>query len=292
MGNYRQLTIQILDLCGEGRELLYACDELNKRLHSKVTPEERNALIGNVASRATIWNTKCRDLLCDNGLEIERVKFLQTSASPFVQAGYNMKLSGTRGVVSARVDLLTRVAEGIENQKAGKELVSITLDDLDNFAEVRAVSASDVIDFAKSAFLEDDVEEQFLAAIGEPYKELDSGAETRDLFTNRLCFQGRRLSTAIMFKGRGLKGPLSLRDCGAKGSQLLKLAKNNAAECFIVQHVNKIEPDVKETLIDLVLMNTRHTTVYVGFIDGVDTASFLKSRGKDLTDLSSKRTVR
>ncbi len=289
MNNYRPLTKQILELCGEGRELLIGFDELNNRLHSGIAPKEKDVLIAGAASPVNAWYTKCKGFLHDNGLEIQLLQFLQTSSPPISRAGYNWKLCGLRGVVGARVDLLARVAQTIENQKSGKELVSITLDDLDDFADVRAVSAADVIGFAKGAFLEDDVEKEFLAAIGEPYKEPHSGAETRDLFTNRLRFKGRRLNAAIMFKGRGVKGPLSIRDCGTKGNQLLKLAKNNAAECFIVQHVNKIEPDVKEALIDHVLVNTRHPIVYIGFIDGVDTARFLKSRGKDLTELSKKR---
>ncbi len=83
-----------------------------------------------------------------------------------------------------------------------------------------------------------------------------------------------------MFKGRGEPGPLSIDKCGDKGNQIIKLAKNNAAQCFIIQHVNKIEPDVKEALIDHVKMNSRFTKVYVCFVDGLDTARMMKALGK------------
>ncbi len=288
MGNYRQLTIRLLDLCDKARRLLKNFDELNVRLHTGLEVVEKRALLGEARSAPIGWYAKCREILREHDLDIDLVQFDQTAASPAPQHLYNVELNEVRGLVSARIDLLASIAQRIEAEKSGKNLTSITIDDLDNFPELRGVSPTDVSGFAESAFLEDDVEEAFLAAIGEPYKEPDSGAETRDLFTNRISLKGKRLSTAIMFKGRGVRGPLSLRDCGAKGSQLLKLAKNNAAECFLLQHVNKIEPDVKETLIDLVLMNTRHPDVYVGFIDGVDTARFLKSRDKNLAELARK----
>ena len=133
------------------------------------------------------------------------------------------------------------------------------------------------------------MENAFLEKLGEPYKELDSGSETRDLFSDRIIYKDKRLATVFMFKGRGQKGELTIKKSGSTGNQLLKLAKNNSAECFIVQHTNKINPDVREALQDHILQNTRLSKVYICFIDGIDTARFLKSLGKNLDELKSKK---
>ena len=100
MSNYRQITIQILDLCREGRELVHTFDQLNKRLDGEKSTEERDALIANASSTAALWCKKCQHLLNDSGLEIELVQFLQTSASPIALVGYNRKLSGVKSVTA------------------------------------------------------------------------------------------------------------------------------------------------------------------------------------------------
>jgi len=66
---------------------------------------------------------------------------------------------------------------------------------------------------------------------------------------------------------------------------LIKLSKNTSAQCFVVQHTNKIGQDVREALQDHVLMNSKHSTTYICYIDGVDTARFLKSMKLNLEDL-------
>ncbi len=291
MGNYKPVTNQILTLHKVGRQLVSEFDSSNSNMHQG-SNESWDDLLAAAKSGLDAWTAKCVVLLEDSGLEIERLQLLQATAPPTVPDRYNFKLAALRGCLIARLRTLTEISQKIESTKCEKTLVKLTVDDLDCFRTVSQVSPNDVLGFARSAFLEDDVEEAFLDALGEPYKELDSGAETRDLFTDHLCCQGKRLSTAIMFKGRSVAGALSLRECGSRGNQLLKLAKNNAAECFIVQHVNKIESDVRETLIDLVLMNTRFPTVYVGFIDGVDTARVLKSLGLNLSELAEKKSNR
>jgi hypothetical protein len=186
-------------------------------------------------------------------------------------------------------NILIKIAKDIEH-KRNKEIVLLKIDDFDNFKEIKKISFSEVVDYSMDCFLEDDVENAFLEKLQEPYKEQDGGAETRDLFSDRIAYNGKRLSAVFMFKGRGEKGELTIKKSGSTGNQLLKLAKNNSAECFIVQHTNKINPDVREALQDHILQNTKLSKVYICFIDGSDTARFLKSTGKDLKELKNKKT--
>lgn len=280
---YKEITIQIINQCTVASDLLNQLVETNALIHKDSF--QKDNYIAQAIQRVKSWAEKSIDILQANGLIIEAEGFRNREGSALAKRDWNAKLNNLYFYLVDRKDYLLKIAKEVENKKSGKELVNLTIDDIDNFSAISTVRVYEVKDYAKGVFLEDDVEECFLGALGEPYKEADSGAETRDLFTDKLVVNGKRLATAIMFKGRGLPGPLSLDKCGSKGNQLLKLAKNNAAECFIIQHVNKIEPDVKETLIDLALANTRFGKIYVCFIDGVDTARLLKSMGKNLEEL-------
>jgi len=285
---YTELTQKILDLCKEGDQLLRSIDHDNTKIKKDSTKTDE--IVQKLKTAVmTVWQCKCLKLFDENGLLIETEKFNNYISSATYELGYNMELGSLINYIKDRKNLLISIADAIERKKANIQLVPLTIDDIDNFKDVQKVKGEEVKKFINSNFLEDDVEETFLEALNEPYKEHHSGAETRDIFTNRLCVKSKRLKTVIMLKGRSVKGPLTIDKCGTKGNQLLKLAKNNSAECFIVQHVNKIEPDVIEALTDHVLSNSKCSKVYIGAIDGVDTARFLKSRGKNLTQLKNKR---
>lgn len=241
---YTEVTNIILDLCAEANALLSEIETQNTAL--KENSQKTDEIIKTVHESVNDWGRRCIATLSDNGLRIETEGFQNYRGTALFFPKYDEKLGNYRNYLLDRKDFLIQAAKDLENRKKEIELVPLKIDDIDSFSQVRSVDFSEVKDFSKSAFLEDDVEETFLDALGEPYKELDSGAETRDLFTDKLVVKGQRLNTAIMFKGRGVSTALTLDKCGAKGSQLLKLAKNNAAECFILEHVNKIEPEVKE----------------------------------------------
>ncbi len=278
---YKAVTIQLIDQCKSASVILQKLPNINK--------EKDDSKIQSVISDANKWKEESYKILEENGLILEAESFQNYKGSSLARANWSIELSNLHFYLSDRKDCLLKIAKEIENKKLSKEIIILTIDDIDNFSSIKNISSNEVMDYASGEFLEDDVEECFLEALVEPYKEVDSGSETRDLFTDKLIVNGKRLSTAIMFKGRGLKGSLSLNKCGSKGNQLLKLAKNNAAECFIVQHVDKIEPDVREALIDFILANTRFNKTYVCFIDGLDTARFLKGMGKNLDMLSNSK---
>jgi hypothetical protein len=284
---YKKVTEGILELCNDGGLLVLQLNSLNNDRKVDVTPIED--LRGTARREVRAWKSKCIKFLEGNGLQIEAQQFSIYRGNALETANFDPEIGSIRKYVQDRRAFLALAAEKIEDRKTKPEMRICTIDEFDNFPNISEVSSNEVLEYSHSAFLEDDVEDAFLEALGEPYKEPHSGSETRDLFTDKLQIDGRRLSTVIMFKGRSVRVPLSIDQCGTKGTQLLKLAKNNSAECFVVQHVNKIEPEVREALTDHVLMNTNFFNVYLVFIDGTDTARFLKSRGLDLEEMKKKK---
>jgi len=287
---YKSITERILIKTNEGKKLVQDLILANNQLHTdegKVLDKSAEIIAGS-QKLYNNWISSCEELLKIEGMIIELGQFINFQHSPIAYDRFNHELGNMRVSIQERNQLLLSFAEKIEAKQSEKEIIPLTIDDFDNFEEIKQVSPKEVIEFAHSAFLEDDVEESFLGALGEPYKELDSGSESRDLFTNRIKHKGKRFNTVFMFKGRSVKGVLKLKDCGDTGNQLLKLSRN-LAECYIVQHGNKIDPDVMETLRDHLLSKCPFKKIYVCYIDGVDTARFLKSQGKDLTELMNKK---
>lgn len=282
---YKTITTTLLELIDEADIII---DNL-KTQNKLITNENKVNIKANIDSMTIQWGNKCLQTLTNNGLLIELKEFENYTKPPRVFERIDSGLENSLFYLKTQKSLLISQCKKLEDKSAHIEINLISIDDLDNFEAIKNVKANEVLDFSNSAFLEDDVEEAFLEILGESYKEMDSGSETRDLFTDKVLFKGKRLSTAIMFKGRGVSSKLTINKCGKNGDQLLKLSKNTACNCFIVQHVNKIEPDVREALIDHLLSKTIHQSIYVGFIDGNDTARFLKSIGKNLDDLKNKK---
>jgi len=283
---YQKITTQLLDLISQATEII-------DNLHSDVDLLKKDEVktVDIIKKYKTIrenWYVSCQKILLTNDLLLEHQDFINYSGSSSFIFGLDPYLNNIYNYLRDRQALLINFAKDLE-KKQNKYVQFLYIDDFDNFKNIKQVTSLEVTTFAKDCFLEDDIEEAFLKELGEPYKELDSGAETRDLFTDKLVFDGKRLATVIMFKGRGVKGELTIDKCGLKGNQLLKLAKNNSAECFILQYTNKINPDVREALQDHILQNTRLSKVYICFVDGSDTARLLKSLGKDLSELQIKK---
>ena len=192
------------------------------------------------------------------------------------------------------IEILINLMFNIDNRTLKKTITPITIDEIDNFKDiVRDVSASDIDkEYTKSAFLEDDVENAILGILKENYKEYDFAGETRDVSTDHIRINGIRQQTMMMLKGRGVKGPLTIAKCGKNGDQLLKLAKNTFAQLYIIQHVNKIEPEVAEALTNHLISHSVISKIYICKINGTDTARLLKGLRMDLAELKRKNDGR
>lgn len=281
--SYQTITNKLLQLINEGNILmsnLYAYNDSIKA-NPNIKIEE---IVQSLKIEKNKWSKKVKHVLNDDELFLEKEEFSNQIYYASDYCGIHESLTTILDFMRNKNNLLVKIAKNIE-LKHSREVVILNIDDFDNFKDIKKINPSEVKDFCKDCFLEDDVENTFLEKLEEPYKELDSGSETRDLFSDRIIYKGKRLATVFMFKGRGQKGELTIKKAGSTGNQLLKLAKNNSAECFIVQHTNKINPDTREALQDHILQNTRLSKIYICFIDGVDTARFLKDAGKDLNKL-------
>jgi len=50
---------------------------------------------------------------------------------------------------------------------------------------------------------------------------------------------GKRMAAAFLLKGHGTRGKLTIKKCGKKGNQILKLLEE-PGEVYIVQHVGRL----------------------------------------------------
>ncbi len=297
---YQSITNQILEVLSESNAIIQQIHSAEKSIKNNFSKKQE--IINQLELLRNEWYGKCLTILLSNELLLELEEFVnypdparhirgQSNKLDYVNDKYKSvydELNIILNFIKDRKAVLLSIAKNIES-KNNKEVIFLNIDDFDNFKDIKIIKSVDVDDYSKDCFLEDDIENAFLKTLEEPYKELDGGAETRDLFSDRITYKGKRLATAFMFKGRGQTGELTIKKAGSTGNQLLKLAKNNSAECFIVQHTHKINPDVREALQDHILQNTRLSKVYICFIDGIDTARFLKSLGEDLEKLKNKR---
>lgn len=291
MTKFEPVTEQIISLIKEVDELKKRIDERSNFGQFEVFSAESLSKQWELERDINNWFNKTTYILRQNGLELTALKIENESGiNVFVELPLD-KIKKGHSYLTAAVNELISACEEIEKKKDKKTIETITIDDIDNFKELLSKVDDDSIDnkYFESAFLENDVEDTFREIIKEPYKEQDSGAEMRDLYTTNIKIGGKRIHTAIMFKGRGVKKELQIADCGKNGNQLLKLSKNTTAQLYIVQHVNKIEPDVIEALKHHLLAYSNLNKIILCSIDGKDTARILKAAGKDLEELMKKK---
>ncbi len=154
----------------------------------------------------------------------------------------------------------------------------ITVDDIDSFSQVKKVKISTPI---TKPLAESKIKTGFQKIVGEKGKFTDWGGEINDLFTSRVIFNGKRISTAIAFKGKATKGILTLKKLGKNADQVQRLFKS-AARLFIIQYQGPIDQSV------LVEMKTHAIAksynegdkIYYSVIDGQDTSRLLQAYPK------------
>ncbi len=286
---YTPITNRLIELTKQSSEILDKIDSQRGLLHmgNGVT------ILKDIQNEIHTWWLKIETELESSDLSLEAIiirnilKLRHVLILDF-RDGFETEERSVRDAINE----LVKICQRLEDLGNKKKITQVFVDDLDVFSDLlKTVNPSDIDPkFTESAFLEDDVENVVLEIIGEPYKEYDSGAETRDLSTSRITINKKRYNSVIMFKGRGVKGPLKLSDCGKNGDQLLKLAKNSMASLIIVQHVNKIEPEVLEALRDHLAGHSNVTDIKICAIDGMDTARILKAKNKDLAVLAANRS--
>lgn len=289
--NYKNITSQIIDLVESSRNILY--DITN---YSTATLDNKSwSKKCSINSNFYTWYCNIKIILEKNGLKLQALKIenIYSDTTLYPKEDNFFRMIDEEKKMRLILNELILTAEKIE--KSDKEFEIIKIEDFDAFKDIiKSVNMIEVMGkYDNSVFLEDDVENVFIRLFGETptYKEKDSGSEMRDLYTDRVFINGIRYSTAVLFKGRAVKGSLRISDCGKNGDQLLKLAKNTFSELFIVQHVNKIDHDVREALRDHLLVHSPLSKIKICFIDGLDTARILKGAGENLEELKNNKSV-
>jgi hypothetical protein len=68
---------------------------------------------------------------------------------------------------------------------------------------------------------------------------------------------------------------MRIKDCGANGDQILRLAEAPAA-VFVIQHIHKItEPVRRQLRMNIESLRSRGVECYCAFVDGIQTHKLL-----------------
>ncbi len=148
------------------------------------------------------------------------------------------------------------------------QVKSITIDDFDSFMKVRKIST---FSEKPTPMRESVFKEGIKRIIGETGIFKDWGGEKNDLLTTRLRLNGKRLSAAFAFKGKGKKGKLTPASMGKNGDQIQRLF-TSPAEVFLVQYWAQIDESIIEQMQEFAKAKsaTEGKTIYYGIIDGQD----------------------
>ena len=165
------------------------------------------------------------------------------------------------------------------------DVEQITIDDIDNFSEVRGATADGHLSpgLSETAF-----KRGVQKILGEPGTFKDWGGERNDLLSTRLRLNGRRRTVAFAFKGPGTSGPLTPKKMGKNADQLQRLFQS-PADVYIVQYWREINENVLEQMKALALAKsaTSADKVWFGLVDGYDSRRLFDAR---IGNTSAKRT--
>jgi hypothetical protein len=153
----------------------------------------------------------------------------------------------------------------------------ITVDDLDSFRKVKQVHPSTV---GENPLREEKFKNGVRKVLGESGRFQDWGGEKNDLFTTRMKILGRRVATAVAFKGPGKKAKkLTPKMMGKNGDQIQRLFSSAAADAYLLQYWRQIDEAVVEQMKMLALAKSalERKPIRFGVIDGTDSARLIKA---------------
>jgi hypothetical protein len=169
------------------------------------------------------------------------------------------------------------------------------IEDIDSFQKARDINPRQVQGFLTNGrleVLEDEVQVSFERILGESFHKKDHGGEESDLFSTFLTVNGRRVPTAFLLKGRGLKKPeLTIADCGKNGDQIVRLLQS-PAELFVIQYVGAVSENVIKDIAGKVReLRAAGRSARFCIINGTDTARIMLAHGDlDPANSSAART--
>lgn len=124
--------------------------------------------------------------------------------------------------------------------RAFYDVTQLHVDDIDSFSAVRGVK---VKNYRPMPLTEKAFKDGMQALLHEPGVFKDWGGEANDLWTTRVTIGGRRLATAMAFKGKGMTGKLTPRKMGKNGDQIQRLYQV-PADLYVLQYWAQIDQSV------------------------------------------------
>lgn len=168
-----------------------------------------------------------------------------------------------------------RSSKGDYTDTLNRSSLSLTIDDIDSFAQVRQVNRESVQQELPLEASEAQIKHLFHSIVEDPFPKKDWGGEQNDIFTSRLVLDGQRRYAAFFLKGPATKGKLTIAKCGKNGDQLQRLFQS-PAEIFIIQYNGEVDERVIEEAKQKVEnLRLRGREAVFTVIDGYDTARLM-----------------
>jgi hypothetical protein len=149
--------------------------------------------------------------------------------------------------------------------KQGSNAKFISIDDIDSFAGAQNVVASRM-----KPLYEKKLKGGFAKIIGERGSFKDWGGEKSDLYSTKLRIGGKRVPSAIAFKGKGTTGKLVPKKMGKNGDQINRLF-DEPADVFLVVYFGQIDSSIIAQMKAFAIGNAlKGQRVYYGVVDASD----------------------
>jgi len=155
----------------------------------------------------------------------------------------------------------------------------IDIGDIDEFKKIKNISNTDKgLDLKlNESISEEKIKHEIAEIINENNVPKDWGGENSDLFTNHIHINGKRYNAAFLLKGPAKFHPMTVRDLGANGNQIVRLF-DEPADILILQHCHYVRQEIYKTM-DAFASRFDNIRQYC-IIDGIDTQRLLKAYGK------------
>jgi hypothetical protein len=157
------------------------------------------------------------------------------------------------------------------------------IEDIDNFVRVRGVRPDMVARFLKEGYFdkaEDAIQLALESILNVPFHKKDWSGEENDVYTANVVTRGRRIPTAFMLKGNGLKShTMLIKHCGKNSDQVIRLFRN-PAELFVIQFVGNIsEAVIQQAQSEIARLKGEGKKAQFLIMDGQDTARLMLAYG-------------
>lgn len=216
---------------------------------------------------------------------MERQRLVNAPTDALGEVGQNIRWNSVVKLQLSRVrvleDLLQRGLDAYTDLPPDERLF---VEDIDSFRRVRDVNHSLAVPHLTNGRIEateNEVQCALERILDVPIHKEDWGGEVNDLYTANLSVNGRRVPTAFLLKGSGLRAnTMELKHCGKNGDQVVRLFRS-PAELFVVHFVGNIGEAVIEDVLGKVRERRSGSKPCAAcFIDGQETARLLLAYGE------------